>query len=242
MSTLPVNLRMWRSAILLAMGMFSIMFGYVYIYNNGLSAIAWSQAVAGTAALLIGVSFALSGAGYWWDFLDARVGYRKYYGLVGYYMALLYSIMLLFIFPNRYLHGFFENFFTPHILLGLIAMTILTMMAVISNTWAMQRLGPIHWRQLLRLGYLAYALLVVRALYVEGESWSAWLQSFDGLPPPRLVVSIFATLVILFRGSVFISKKAREAGKQTLASAAQPAPVENKTPATDIHQGGDSNR
>ncbi|MBI5037481.1 MAG: ferric reductase-like transmembrane domain-containing protein [Candidatus Kerfeldbacteria bacterium] len=242
MNQLPVNLRMWRSAILLAFGILVVLVGYVYLYNDGLTALAWSQAVAGTAALMIGISFALSGIGYWWDFLDARVGYRKYYGLVGYYFALLHSVMLLFIFPNRYWYGFFENFFTPNIILGLIAMTILTMMAIVSNNWAMRRLGPIHWRQLLRLGYLAYALLIVRALYIEGGNWLAWLRSFDGLPPPRLIVSICAAAVIIFRGSVFISKKARAARAQTLASQPAPASAENKTPAADMHQGGESNQ
>ena len=84
-------------------------------------------------------------------------------------------------------------------------MAILTFTALISNNWGIKKLGR-NWRRLMRLGYLAYALLIARAIVIEWDLWSLWRETGKGIPPPRLLVSIFALLVILFRGLMITSK------------------------------------
>ncbi|HCM67665.1 MAG: hypothetical protein A2898_00545 [Candidatus Kerfeldbacteria bacterium RIFCSPLOWO2_01_FULL_48_11] len=199
-----VVFRMWRGSIVLAMGCFAVLSVYVYIYDGVMTLATVSKAVAGTAALMIGASFVMSGFAYYFDFLDTKIGYRKYFGLVGFWLALLYSVMLLFIDPDRYFYGFFENIGTADFIFGLSSMAILTVMAIISNAPMMRWLGTQRWRQLLRLGYLAYTLLIVRAIAVEWDSWSEWWRDPNGLPPPRLAISVIATLIILFRGSMIV--------------------------------------
>jgi len=204
------KIKMWSSAIQLAVLIMAILLIYVYFYNNALNLLAISQAIAGTAGLMIGLSFALSSIGYYWDFLDHQVGYRKYYGLVGFWLALIYSISLLFIDTEKYLNGFFKNFFSADFLLGLFAMAILTLMAIVSTKKFMVKLGPQRWRLILRLGYIAYALLVIRAVVLENQLWLDWADTLDGLPPPRIIISAFALFVIFLRGSLFISLRLKK--------------------------------
>lgn len=196
---------MWLVSILIAFGLYSILIIYTTSYNKSLSFLALTQAVAGTAGIMIGLSFALSGLNYFFNILKKRLAYRKYMGLVGFWSASLYSLSLLVLDPERYLFGFFFNILTPDFVLGLGAMMLLTFMAFISLDRFMLMIGRRRWRSLLRLGYLAYAMLVVRGIILEGDSWWLWLSSFQGLPPPRLVVSVFAVVVLLLRISMELS-------------------------------------
>ena len=195
---------MWTHSWLLTLGISSIFLVYVYFLDGSLSTLlSWSKVTAGTSAVVLGIAFSLGSIGYYFDFLDKQVLYRKYLGLVGFWLALFYSIMLLFVNPNRYFFGFFDNLFSADFIFGLSAMTILTMMALISNVPMMKWLGPERWRSLLSLGYVAYALLVIRAVFIEWDMWVHWWQTPEsGLAPARLVISLFAVLVLLLRISV----------------------------------------
>jgi len=200
--------RMWTHSWLLTCALASLFVVYVYFLDGSLSTLlSWSKVVAGTSAMVLGISLSLGSMGYYFDFLDKQVLYRKYLGLVGFWLALFYSVMLLFVNPNRYFFGFFDNLGSADFVFGLAAMAIFTMMALISNVPMMKWLGPERWRSLLSLGYVAYALLVIRAIFIEGEAWMLWWQTPDsGLAPARLVISVFAVAVLLLRLSVPISK------------------------------------
>lgn len=200
--------RMWTHSWLLAFGTASLFVVYVYFLDGSLSTLlSWSKVVAGTSAVALGISLSLGSIGYYFDFLDKQVLYRKYLGLVGFWLALFYSVMLLFVNPSRYFFGFFDNLGSADFIFGLAAMAIFTMMALISNIPMMKWLGPERWRSLLSLGYVAYALLVIRAIFIEGDMWLRWWQTMDsGLAPARLVISLFAVVVLLLRVSVPVSK------------------------------------
>jgi hypothetical protein len=199
--------KMWRVSWLLAFGIFDLFLVYVFFLDGSLSILSsWSKAVAGTSAVLLGMSLSLSSFGYYFDFLDKHILYRKYLGLTGFWLALLYSVILLFVNPARYFYGFFDNLGTADFVLGLSAMAIFTLMALVSNNRAMQWIGPALWRQILGLGYVAYALLVIRALFIEGDQWIKWWEVGSGLPPARLVISVLAVAVLLFRLSVPFAK------------------------------------
>jgi len=198
---------MWGKTLELSLMIFIVFVAFTYILDGSLALLTFSKSLAGTAAILIGASFALSGFCYYFDFLDSKIGYRKYLGLMGFWFAFAYSISLLIVNPNRYLFGFFDNFFSLDYMLGLIAMAVFAFMAVISNAVAMKRLGPQNWRRAMRLGYGAWLLLAIRAYFLEGDVWFDWLQSFDSFPPSRLLLSIFVIAVLVFRLSVEVSKR-----------------------------------
>lgn len=196
--------KMWIYSLGLALALFMFFLGYVFLESGSFTLLSVSMAVAATAAVMIGLSFALSGFCFYFDFLDRKIAYRKYLGLVGFWFALTYSIMLLFVDPNRYFYGFLDNLLSADFILGLTAMAILTFMAFISNNRAMKKLGVKRWRYGLRLGYLAYLFLIIRATMLDHDIWIAWFQLPVTLPPVRLVISIFATAVLVFRLSMVI--------------------------------------
>ncbi len=205
----PIQKKMWLTALTLAAGIFVVLLVYVYLYNHTLSLLAISQAVAGTAGFMIGISFLLGPLAYYYKKLSPRVAYRKYIGLAGFCLALAYSLLLITVDPNRYWYNLPGNLGSVDIVLGVMAMSILTFMAVISNTWGIKTLGPGKWRWGLRLGYIAYALLIIRGIVLEWDMWTGWWQNMASVPPPRLVLSVFAGGVIVFRVVVATQKSLR---------------------------------
>lgn len=205
--TKTIRWSLWKTAISQGIVFFIILLGYAYIYNNELSLLAISQAIAGAAGFMVGISLALGSLAYFKRSLGPKVANRKYIGLVGFWLALTYAVMLLFVDPDRYLFGIFGTLSTTDGFFGLTAIIILSIMALVSNNWGIKKLGAKNWRMILRLGYVAYFLLVLRAITLEWEIWTAWwnMPLFE-LPPPRLLVSIFAVLVILLRVAVTVSK------------------------------------
>lgn len=219
---------LWRNSFIVAMGCFVFFFGYVSLIDRPLSGASWAKMFAGTANFLLAMSLSLSVFGYYFNFLDAKVTYRKYLGLIGYFSALIYSFSLPFLRPERYGPGLVDYFWTSDVLLGLAAMSIFTLMACISTDRMMIWIGPARWRALLRLGYLAFFLLVVRAILgntepigadPRPENWLLYFQTFDTLPPPRLLFSLVAIGVIFARLSVEFDKRQRQTVAPTPAAA-----------------------
>lgn len=223
--------KLWLNSLLIMFGVNGFFYLYVILLDGPFTLISFAKVMAGTANFLFAASLSLSSLGYFFDFLDSKVVYRKYFGLLGYFSALAYTLLLPVLQPERYWYGFFENFWTSDFLLGLSAMAIFTMMAVISNDRAMMAIGPVRWRNLLRLGYIAFFLLVVRAMMNESnaigadlrpEMWGEYLRSFDTLPPPRLLFSIVGTSVVVLRLAVEFDKwrKRRNASRAIPAASA----------------------
>lgn len=217
---------LWLRPLLFAVFGFIFFGTYAYFYLGKFSLLGASMTIAGTASICIGASFALSGLSYYLTPFRKMLGYKRYLGLLGYFLALTYAVMLLFVDPAKYYLGFFTNLGSANFILGLTAMAILTVMTVISNNFFMKKMGIVKFHAILRFGYLAYFLLVLRAILVEGASWSIWLGTLEGLPPPRLLVTIFATCVILLRLILEISlRSAKKKSSALSASAAAAAPA-----------------
>ncbi len=196
------------NSILVALLVTVFSFLYVSLFDHVFNVASWSKIVAGTAGVLFACSFSISTVEYYFDSFKVHMLYRKYLGLLGYFLALGYSLMLLLLVnPERYLYGFFDNVWSADIILGLAAMTILTLIALVSNGTAMNLLGMDLWRNILRLGYLAYFLLALRALLIEGPLWREWLAGESTiLPPGRLVLFVIALTVIITHYSTYLDK------------------------------------
>ena len=218
---------MWLRAILFGLISYALILTYGFFYAGQLAFAQFSEALAATGGFLIGSSFALSGMSYFFNFLDSDLRYRKYIGVCGYFFALAYSITLLIRFPEKY------DLFHPVFLLeaetvfGLVAMGILTLMAIVSANSVMKLLGPIVWRKILHTGYFAYLLLIVRAYLVEHEVWSRWFSMFDTLPPPRLLLTIFAIGVLLLRFCMELSLRVNK--KEPMKTVENVQPISDQT-------------
>lgn len=146
---------------------------------------------------MLGISFGISLAVRYLNAPKKLFDYRREFGLVGYLYSLGYTLAIMSQSPHQYFGDFPMRLLTLPTMLGIIAIAILTVMFLISNRIAVTSLGFRRWKRVMRLGYAAYAALVIRAILVEGETWLAWLAEPAGLPPPRLVLSIFASVVIV---------------------------------------------
>jgi len=125
--------------------------------------------------------------------------YRREIGIVGYLYALLYNLSVLVVFPDQYFDDFPSRLLTIPTLLGIGSMAVMSVMLSISNNAARVLLGFKGWKCLMRFGYVAFAVLVIRAGMLEGQDWLAWLEYQNGLPPLRFVLSIFAAIVVVAR-------------------------------------------
>lgn len=203
---ISVKYKIWSHTILLSLLIYIFFALLNYYIDKNFGIIIFSKALAGTSAILFAISFSMSGLCYYFDFLDQKICYRKYLGLAGFWFALLYSISLLFLEADKYFYGFWDNLFTADLLLGISSMTIFTFLAVISNDNAMIKLGPKRWRRLMRWGYFAWTLLVIRAWILEEAMWQNWLNTYQGFPPTRLLLSLLVIIVIILRLSIEINK------------------------------------
>jgi DMSO/TMAO reductase YedYZ heme-binding membrane subunit len=192
------NLAMWRNSIIFSLYIYVAALSYTSLFREVVDLATATLALALTGGILIGCSFALSIMSFFFDFLDSKLKYRKEIGVLGYFYALTYSLSLLQRFPEKYIESFPNWLMEPEAILGLTAMGILTMMTIISTKAGVHLAGR-HFRPLLRLGYVAYFLFVIRAWLLEKDLWLSWLETTDDLAPPRLLLSIFALSIIFCR-------------------------------------------
>ncbi|MDP3965079.1 MAG: hypothetical protein Q8Q20_05525 [bacterium] len=222
---------LWRNSFLLSAAAYSGVIIYQLGRGVDYSINHANAALADTAIILIGLSFALSGICYFWDFFDTKIIYRKYLGITGFAYALAHGLIayfLYFVIPNdqsRYdalyvweVFGFQVNN-AYAFLFGATALLILLFMASISNTAGMKRYGQ-RWRPLLRLGYLAYFLALLHYGIKRYEVWEIWLTERPSvLPPFSLLLTAFVLLVFILRLALLIKLrlvKQRGPDKQSL--------------------------
>ncbi|MEX0896010.1 MAG: ferric reductase-like transmembrane domain-containing protein [Patescibacteria group bacterium] len=189
---------LWLRSTLFAAALLVVSLIYSFAHTGSLNIALVSDGTAFTAGILIGCSFVLSSLSYFFDFLDSKLKYRKQIGILGYYFALVHIVTIFIRFPDTYIHNFPSWMARPDAILGILAMFILTYMAIISTDYGTHKAGK-YFRPLLRTGYIAYGLLVVRAYLIQNETWFEWLNTLDSLPPPRLILTIFAIGVISLR-------------------------------------------
>ncbi len=203
---------MWHTAFKLGGVVLVLSLLYSVAYFGEASVLSLSRAIGAAAAFMIGISYAMSGVGYYFDFLDDKVAYRKYFGLVGLLLALIYTYTLFFVDPGTYFFNFFYNLGTPDFVLGILAMGILLGMVIISTPEGIKAIGTQNWRLGLRTGYVSSALLVTRAAIVHSTEWHYWwAHGHWYLPPIMLIATVFTIGVILFRASIFFSKMIQRA-------------------------------
>ncbi len=201
--------RLWQEVSLLSLALLSICaILFWFLLEKGI----WSfimTVFAGTSGVLLAMSFSLSSFAYYFNFLDSKVVYRKQLGLMGYFFAVAYGMMAVAAKPALYIQAFPGNLLTVEVGLGAAAMAIFTLMALISNTTATRLLGGKLWRNILGLGYIAYAILVIRGIFLDALLWQYWfaLQGEAMTLTPRMFLTILGIVVLLFRASVPFHKK-----------------------------------
>lgn len=171
----------------LAVFLFVLIYNYLRRGFHGIDSI--NGASAWTGVVLISLSMAISGICYFFNFADSKIIYRKYLGLVGFGYALMHAVI-----------SFLSNFeFGLAFFFGFAALLIFTMMAAISNQYAVHELGGVRWRRLLRFGYLALFFTIIHIYINSSQFWVRWMTSRMMTLPP-----IGIPLIVLAVGTLFL--------------------------------------
>lgn len=191
---------------------------YYYFQGDNFSLELINKATASTAIILMGASFALSGLGFYWDFLDRKVAYRKYLGLVGYFFVLWHGLnsLYFYFFANTGLEKFILhkdwiilNFTINNrvpFILGALSLLIFTMMALISNNYATKKIGGVRWRKLLRVGYIALLFALIHFTIKNIEIWINWFKNgANTLPQISSLLALYILIIIILRISLQVS-------------------------------------
>lgn len=204
----PSEAKKWSVALGWAAILTSASAVYVGIaFGDVLSLMSWSFIMAAVASLLYATAFVSGSMSYYIGWPNMRLGYQKQIGLLGFWFSLAYCITLLILYPDTYYYGFFDNLLTADFIFGISAMAIFTAMTVINS----KPIAPyFSWdtiKFVLGLGFVGYAFLVIRAIFIEFDLWWYWITTFEGYPPGRLVLSVIAVAILLLRISIPIHKK-----------------------------------
>lgn len=206
------EIKLWRNAAIISLIILLFIAAYQYLTRGRYSLYAFNGTIASTSMILIGLSFALSGICYFFNFADSYIKYRKHLGVAGFFYAALHAGISLVLYPKKTaaLEFFLSEERRVPFLLGVSALLIFLMMALISNRYAITKLGGKLWRHLLHLGYLAYLLAIVHIILLNPD--------IRVLPVPPLFVLIlcFALLVLLLR--VLLFWKSRSAKQKATAT------------------------
>lgn len=204
---LPSAVQKWCVAAILAL-IFALASSQ-YVALLGISIItlqAWSFIFAAVASLLFAIALSMGSISYYAKWPDMRLGYQKMIGVLAFWLSCLYCLTLVLLYPETYWYGFLENIFSADIFFGSVAMLIFAGMVTINSKLIAPYFHLDTIKFVLGLGYIGYALLVVRAILIEWPVWESWLMTLDGYPPGRLLLSIIALLVLLLRISIPIHK------------------------------------
>lgn len=197
----------WIFACLLSF--FYFIPAFLYISYAGISSsvlMVLSFITASTASLLFATTLSLGSISHFIGWPNMKLGYQKQIGVLAFWYSCFYCITLLLLYPKVYWYGFPSNFFSADILLGGMAMIIFTAMVLVNSKMIAQYLQRETIIFVLGLGYVGYAILVMRAILIEFPVWSLWFETFSGPPPGRLVLSVIAVGVLMLRLAVAVDK------------------------------------
>ncbi len=204
----PSDAKKWTVALVIAVALFIPNIIYVLGFSSTSDLLmAVSFTLAAVASFMYALAFSSGSISYYFDWPNMRDGYQKQIGVTAFWFSLAYSITLLYLYPEIYYYGFVENFWSWDITLGLTAMIIFGAMTVINSKPVAPYFSWDTIKFVLGLGFVGYALLVIRAIFIEFDWWVEFLTTFEGDVPGRLVLSVVAFAVLLLRISVPIHIK-----------------------------------
>lgn len=204
----PSEAKKWSVAFLFMLFYGMLVVGYMMLVYGGIETLTfWSAVSSGVAGFLLATSFTASSFSYFTGWPNMRLGYQKQIGVLAFWLCVVYCVTLLFLEPDVYLYGFYDNLLTPNFIFGLAAMVIFGLMVTINSKPIAKFFSWPTIRFFLNLGYWGYAALVVRAAFLEGPQWVAWLIAPEGMPTNRFILSVLAVTVIGLRIAAVQSKK-----------------------------------
>lgn len=203
-----------RSAIKGSIWAFVLCLAYAFVRYNIARHVPYDQlplyiankAVALSTVIIIGLSFVLGPLAHFWPTKISRfVPLKKAYGLIGFGLAALHAIMSLVLLSPAYYSrlyldsGKLTGTGELTMVLGILAFLIFSIVAATSLPGMDKALSPDQWKRMMRLGYVAYFLVL---LHVGFMGWGGWWRASSwqwGLASISLISSFVIVLVMCLR-------------------------------------------
>lgn len=188
--------------------MILVVLGLLNLLQHGSFSLRYlNHSIAWTSVIIIGLSFALSGICYFWNFADRQILYRKHLGVAGFHYASIHFFLSLYLLSKRanILNYFSSSDHFWPFFFGTVGLIYFSFMTAISNQHAAHELGGLRWRKLLRLGYIAFIFALIHILLLRWGNYVEWWNSGQYLPTVGIVLLAFALLVLLLRVALSIS-------------------------------------
>ncbi|MBI2579715.1 MAG: ferric reductase-like transmembrane domain-containing protein [Candidatus Aenigmarchaeota archaeon] len=198
----------WKWALVSFLIIFLVAFGYAVLRYNVMKGVPADQiplyvsnkAFALASVVLIGISFIMGPLARFNQRKFAHGLYlRKYFGVLGFGVAAMHGVISLLLFSPSYYPRFFTEAgkltFSGELsmLFGVLSIFIFSAVAVTSLPSVEKGVHPRQWLFVQRLGYIAFALVL---LHVTAMGWKGWLDA-SGWPAGMLPISLIAALAII---------------------------------------------
>ncbi|HLC47260.1 MAG TPA: ferric reductase-like transmembrane domain-containing protein [Candidatus Nanoarchaeia archaeon] len=163
-----------------------------------------NKSLALTSLFAIGISLSIGPLARFFRSFKHKLEYRREIGLMGFFVGAAHILITLVFLTYRFpLVKYIERWKAP--LYGIMALLILIVVASISTTAAIRKMGYRRWKFMQRLSYIAFILIALHFSVMKYAEWVKWFASYDPVyPPGSLLAIIFVGLVLLLRASVLV--------------------------------------
>lgn len=198
----------------------AITVGLVYQYAavrygvGGLS--TFNKATATSGLFLLGIVLLMGPLSRMFSVFDSWLKYRKEVGVLVFYLGFLHAYFSMFVLSGRGPWGLYLS--SPWSAYpGLVALTIMFFLIVISFPFVERTLGTRVWWKLQYWGArIAFLLIAVHMTVLKSSGWMTWLttrgtgtaQGIPSLPPLAILVAVFSAFVLVLRFSEFFGQQA----------------------------------
>lgn len=202
----PSDQRLYAETFIYSLIVFAVIVAYYLVTRPEYDMRAFNRGIADLSFLLMGISLILSSVCYFWDFADHFIVYRKHLGLIGFgYMMVHVVISLFYTSYQPFLLYYLKDTQILSFSAAVTATGIFAVMAIISNRFSIQKIGPHRWRLIMRIGYVAYAAALLHFAVRGWPYWMLWLsgKSESLFPSFGLLVFVFGCTVLIMRLALF---------------------------------------
>ncbi len=167
-----------------------------------------NKVIANVGVLILALSFLFGPIVRYFDRFDAWLSYRKEIGIVGAFLAIFHGIISYFFLPQKYPSEYID-FSSLEFSAGLIGVSILFFLFIISFKKAINLIGASRWWFLQRFGLrLAVMFALIHVYALKWNGWVKWLTegalpskelAVTWLPGASLLTALFITWVVIIR-------------------------------------------
>jgi len=197
------NWRKYLIAGVVALLLFVGLSAYIFLRRGYFDFYIANKVFAGVAFLLIAIVLLIGPLTRLYQVFDGWMMYRKELGVLAFLLALLHSVISLFLLPDHFPFAYFiNNAFTT--ILGILAVIVLAFLFTISRQKILSRIDHHFWWKMQFWGIRIAGTLIFFHVFLL--KWSGWIQWYvkggssdllrPYLPGASLIIAPFGLFVL----------------------------------------------